>query len=158
MTITLTIEFEPHRTVCSAEGSSFTMPVGPHTLADMLEADPPSPESLTNAIGLLSDHLEDVTREVPASTLADEVIVCGTGMATVVAVEAGVPVALPVVLQRAAAEELFRALATEARRERLHNPALPAEEVHTVLGACCAAVAVLRRLDRQQLMVQEPAT
>ena len=146
MTITLTIEFQPHRTVCSADGVSFTLPVGPHTLAAMLESDPPSPESLTNAIGLLSDHLEDVTREVPASTLADEVVVRGTGMATVVAVEAGAAVDLPSTLDRAAAEELYRALATESRADRLHNPGL-------ALGACCAVVAVFRRLDRQQLII-----
>ncbi len=158
MTITLTIEFAPHRTVCSADGASFALPVGPHTLAEMLDGDPPSPESLTNAIGLLSDHLEDVSREVPASTLADEIVVCGTGMSTVVAVEAGAPVALPSALHRTAAEELFRALATESRTDRLHNPGLPADEVHTVLGACCAVVAVLRRLERHELTVCEGAS
>lgn len=157
MTITLTVEFAPHHTVCSADGVSFTLPVGPHTLAGMLDGDPPSPESLTNAIGLLSDHLEDVSREVPAAALADEVDLFGTGLHTVVNVEAGASVALPTTLTRAAAEELFRALATESRADRAHNPGLPLEEVHTVLGACCAVVAVFRRLDRQELTVREGA-
>jgi len=134
-----------------AEGIEHTLPVGSATLAALLTTDPPAPEDLTNAIGLLADHLEDVIREVPAASLADEVLVCGPGVATLVAVEVGGAAELPFTLGRAAAEEVFRTLATESAADRRHNPGLPAAEVESVLGVCCAVVALLRRLDRQHV-------
>ena len=39
-----------------------------------------------------------------------------------------------VVIERDAAEEVFRTLATESRAQRLHNPGLEPGRVDTVLG------------------------
>lgn len=149
----LQIHLGDHDSTFAAEGERYVVPVGADTLAAMLTTDPPRPEDLTNAIGLLLDHLEDVTREVPAADLADVVEIRGAGVATVVAVEVGGATTLPFELTREAAEDVFRTLATEATPDRLRNPGLPADEVHRVLGVCCAVVAVLRGLQRRELTV-----
>lgn len=153
MSITLHVHLGAQHSTFRAEGVEYRAPVGSVTLAGMLTTDPPPPEDLTNAIGLLLDHLDDVLREVPAAGLAEEVIIDGPGLATMVAVEIGAPTELPFVLDRTAAEDVFRTLATEARPDRLRNPGLPAAEVHTVLGVCCAVVAILRRLDHPGVKV-----
>lgn len=131
----------------------FTVPVGAITLAEMVGGDPPDPADLTNAIGLLADHLDDVVRELPAAATAEEVEISGHGLATIAAVEVGGAARLPFVLGRRQAEEVFRTLATETRADRQHNPGLPAAEVHEVLGVCCAVVALLRRLDRPAVRI-----
>jgi exopolyphosphatase/guanosine-5'-triphosphate,3'-diphosphate pyrophosphatase len=151
MSISLQVHLGERDSTYRAEGMQHTLPVGSATLAALLTTDPPAPEDLTNAIGLLADHLEDVVREVPAAGLADEVVVCGPGVATLAAVEVGAAAALPFALGRAAAEEVFRTLATESAADRRHNPGLPVDEVESVLGVCCAVVALLRRLDRQHV-------
>ena len=43
-------------------------------------------------------------------------------------------------------EDLFRTLATERRRDRLHNPALQPDRVDSILATCCAVLAIMRRL------------
>lgn len=156
MSTTLQVDLGATEATFSAGGATWTVPVGVDTLAAMLLADPPQPEQLTNAIGLMIDHLTDVTREVPTAALADSVHIGGLGLATLVNVEVGAPTPLPYLLDRTAAEEVFRVLATERRQERLLNPELPADDVQRVLGVCCAVVAVLRGLDHSRLLVTEP--
>jgi len=56
-------------------------------------------------------------------------------------------------LERAAAEEVFRTLATERRAERLHNPGLDPGRVDTILGTCCLVLAVMRRLRLDRILV-----
>ncbi len=151
--VTLHVHLGEQHSTYRADGIEYTAPVGSLTLAAMLTGDPPPPEDLTNAIGLLADHLDDAVREVPGAALADKIVVHGPGLATMVAIEVGAPSVLPFTLDRTAAEDVFRTLATEARSDRLRNPGLPAEEVHTVLGVCCAVVAILRRLDHPGVQV-----
>lgn len=134
-------------------GASYTVPVGTETLAAMIAGNPPLPEELTNAIGLFMDHIEDVTREVPSSTFADLIEVCGPGLQALVDTEVGHPKGLPFDVSRDATEEVFRTLATETEQERRHNPGLPADEVHHVLGVCCALVATLRGLQAGELCI-----
>ncbi|HQZ33895.1 MAG TPA: hypothetical protein PK020_05695 [Ilumatobacteraceae bacterium] len=127
-------------------GASYIVALGTDTLAEMITGDPPLPEDLTNAIGLFMDHIEDVTREVPSAVFADRIEVCGPGLQALVDTELGHPKGLPFDEPRDAIEEVFRTLATETEQDRLHNPGLPAAEVHHVLGVCCALVATLRGL------------
>ena len=134
-------------------GARYMVPVGTDTLAAMIVGDPPLPEELTNAIGLFMDHIEDVTREVPSSTFADIIEVCGPGLQTLVDTEVGQPQGLPCDMSRDAAEEVFRTLATETEQDRRHNPGLSANEVHHVLGVCCALVATLRGLHADTLCI-----
>ena len=142
----LNIEFAARAIVFSSDETSYTVPVGVDTLATMISGDPPYPEDLINAIGLVMDHVEDVLREVPTAAAADRIECTGIGLGTVAAVEVGGPVTHPFALTREAAEEVFRTLATESASDRARNPGLPAADVHQVLGVCCALVAVLRAL------------
>ncbi len=134
-------------------GASYVVPVGTDTLAAMILGNPPLPEELTNAIGLFMDHIEDVTREVPSSTFADSIEVCGPGLQALVDTEVGHPQGLPFDVSRDATEDVFRTLATETAQDRRHNPGLPATEVHHVLGVCCALVATLRGLRADALCI-----
>jgi len=138
-------------------GARYTVPIGTDTLAAMIAADPPLPEELTNAIGIFMDHIEDVTREVPSSTFADSIEVCGPRLQALVDTEVGHSEGLPFDVSRGAAEEVFRTLATDALADRARNPGLPAAEVHHILGVCCALVATLRGLQAVQLTVVSDA-
>ena len=133
-------------------GAEYTVPLGSAGLAEMIAGDPPLPEELTNAIGLFVDHMEDVTREVPGAEFADTIAVRGPGLQALVDTEAGLHRQLPVELTRAELEDVFRTLATEAVADRLLNPGLPADEVHHVLGVCCALVAMVRALQAPGLL------
>jgi exopolyphosphatase/guanosine-5'-triphosphate,3'-diphosphate pyrophosphatase len=150
---TLRATFDDHAVHFQLDDDRYTIPVGVHSLAAMLGADPPAPEELTNAIGLVADHLEDVTRELPGSAAADIIEISGIGAAVVADVEVGASAPLPFLLTREAAEDVFRTLATEAAADRTRNPGLPADMVHTVLGTCCAIVGVIRSLHASSVTV-----
>lgn len=144
----LEVTLGPTRSVYTVDGDRAEVPVGVATLGAMLTSDPPAPEELVNAIGWLSDHLEDVTRELPSAELVDHVHVAGPGIAALAAVEVGHEVPLPFLLERDAAEDVFRTLVTESAAVRALNPGLPAGEVQSVLGTACVVVALMRFLQR----------
>lgn len=150
----LQIDLHASSAVFTGPDATYTVPLGSSSLAHMIVSDPPLPEELTNAIGIFMDHIEDVTREVPSSTFADTVTIAGPGLQALVDTEVGHPQGLPVDLARDAVEEVYRTVATETAAERAHNPGLPLDEVHHILGVCCAAVAVLRALQIPQLTVK----
>jgi exopolyphosphatase / guanosine-5'-triphosphate,3'-diphosphate pyrophosphatase len=126
---------------------TISLPVGSVLLTRReLTSDPPLPEELTNAIGLVHDHVDDIVRVHPQVLEVDHVEVAGGIVQVVADVEVGEPCPLPYELSRDAAEDVFRTLATEARRDRLHNPCLPAAEVDHIVGACCVIVGLMRRL------------
>ena len=113
------------------------------------EADPPSPQSLTNAIGAVTDDVDNLLRERPDVNHPDLLQLTGDEAWHLAIVERGQPpdasvVRLPLV--RDDVEDLFRTLATERRTDRLHNPALHAERVDSILAACCAVLAIMRKL------------
>ena len=137
-------------------GAEYVVPLGSSDLAEMLAGDPPLPEELTNAIGLFVDHMEDVTREVPGASFAEVISVHGPGLQALVDTEAGVGRTLPVPLTRDELEEVFRTLATEAATDRRLNPGLPTDEVHHILGVCCALVALVRALQAPGLVAVLP--
>jgi exopolyphosphatase/pppGpp-phosphohydrolase len=61
-----------------------------------------------------------------------------------------------VVVDRDGAEEVFRALATESRADRLHNPGLEPARVDTVLAASCVLVGMMRRLQLDAVTIEAP--
>jgi exopolyphosphatase/guanosine-5'-triphosphate,3'-diphosphate pyrophosphatase len=134
--------------------------------AAQLASDPPRPEELSNAIAIVQEHVDDALRSLP--DLDDGLPVVGTGgtVTTVAAVEIGLPVqggegTEDLVddslhgfwLSRAAAEDVFRTLAGEAERDRVHNPGLPRERAGIIVGGCCILVGLLRRLGAPGLRV-----
>ena len=130
--------------------SSF--PVGAVVLTETeLHRDPPKPEELTNAIGLVTDFMDDLVREQPQVLEATRVVGVAGTIVTIAAVELGIarfdPVALhDMTLTREAAEDVFRTLATESLTDRKSNPGLPAERADVIVGGCCALVGIMRRL------------
>lgn len=128
------------------------LPTGTDWIAAVLECDPPSAEQLTNAIGAVMDHLDDVVREHPHIVGAPTSIE-GPLLATLADVELGGTATLPVTLPREALEEVFRTVATEPRRDRRHNPGLPPEHVDAIVALSCVTVGVMRRLHLDEITV-----
>ena len=56
-------------------------------------------------------------------------------------------------LTRNDADEVFRTLVAETIADRLHNPGLDPAEVETVIGACCVVLAIMRRLERSEVII-----
>jgi exopolyphosphatase / guanosine-5'-triphosphate,3'-diphosphate pyrophosphatase len=136
-----------------------SLEVGAVRLTSMeLHGDPPRPEELTNAIGLVTDLLDDAVRRIPAIASADETVGVAGSIVTVAAVELGQPASDPgrlhgMRLTREAAEDVFRTLATEPLGDRMHNPGLPRERADIIVGGCCILVAIMRRLGLDELTV-----
>jgi exopolyphosphatase / guanosine-5'-triphosphate,3'-diphosphate pyrophosphatase len=70
-----------------------------------------------------------------------------------VAVELGRSASLPFVFERAAAEDVFRTLATERRIDRAKNPGLDPLLIDRVVAGSCVVVAVMRKLQLESVMV-----
>ena len=149
----LHIFVEPFAVRFTFEGTTFVAGIGSHSLTRGESwADPPRPEELTNAIGAVIDHLDDLVRDAPGS-LGAEVVIDGVEVHAIAAVEAGRIPELPMVLSRDAVEDVFRTLATEPADDRACNPGLPADLVGTVVGGCCVVVAIMRRLQLAAITV-----
>ena len=143
----LLIRLGNDETMVELDGEHHVIPLGAVSLgANEFVSDPPRPEELTNAIGSVADHLDDMLRVLPNAAEAGEVDVVGEMATIIAAVEFGGDPALPFVLPRDAAEDLFRTVATESSAERALNPGLPAEAVETIVAACCIVVALMRHL------------
>jgi exopolyphosphatase/guanosine-5'-triphosphate,3'-diphosphate pyrophosphatase len=141
------LHLHDERTVVDVDGHQHVLPIGPVMLRrSTLRSDPPRPEELSNAIGTIFDHLDDLLREVPAAAAPDEVSITGELARVVAAVEFGGDPPLPFALDRSAAEDVFRTVATEAANQRARNPGLPSTAVDTVVAASCMIVAVMRHL------------
>ena len=124
------------------------------TAAELDGSDPPSPVQLTNALGAVVDHFDDVVREPPELIDVAAVTFSGDAASTLAAVEpARDDVAEPFVLPRDAAEEIFRTVATETGARPGLQPGLPPEHVDTIVAACCIVLAVMRRLHLDQVTI-----
>lgn len=125
-----------------------------------LHGDPPRPEELSQALSVVDDYLEDVQREVPAILDAVGLVGLAGTVTTVAAVELGLveydrDKIHHFALTRAAAEEVFRTLATEKRADRLANPGLEEARVDVIVGGCIVLVAVMRRFGFDECLVSE---
>jgi exopolyphosphatase/guanosine-5'-triphosphate,3'-diphosphate pyrophosphatase len=143
----VTIQLGDDATLVEIDGARHVIPLGAATLGNNeFASDPPRPEELTNAIGAVTDHLDDMLRALPAAIDADGVGIVGNLATVIAAVEFGGDPPLPFTLVRAAAEEVFRTVATESSAERALNPGLPADATDRIVAACCIVVALMRRL------------
>ena len=137
-------------------GGSWRLPVGVVDLVDgeLGRADVPEPEQLTNALGVVTDHLDDVLRESPMVEAAPRVVVAGPHADALARVEAGRdPVGDGHELTRPDADEVFRTLVAEPIDERRHNPGLRPDEAETIVATCCVVLAVMRRLELASVTV-----
>lgn len=132
-----------------ADGSTVEIPWGPVSLTHrwLHETDPPRPEGLTNALGAMTDHLDDLVRERPALLDLDVLAFAGPAIGSLARVEVGSTTVDAVLdIDRDTVEEIFRIVATDRAVDRAAHPGLPAEHVDTIVATCCVVLSFLRRL------------
>ena len=123
-----------------------------------LASNPPTPVELSGAITVVHAHLDDLQRELPLVNNATRLIGVGGSITTVAAIELGRYNRNEIhamSLSRAAAEDVFRTVATERAVDRAFNPGLQAERVATIVAGAAILVTVLRHLGLDGLMVSE---
>jgi len=125
-----------------------------------LHSDPPAPEELSTAVSIVRDHLTDVERAIPDLREAKTLVGLAGTVSTVAAVEQGLHEydrdrIHHFRLTRAAVEDVFRTLATEAAADRRHNPGLEAERVDVIVGGVAVLATVMRTFGFDDLLVSE---
>jgi exopolyphosphatase / guanosine-5'-triphosphate,3'-diphosphate pyrophosphatase len=125
-----------------------------------LHSDPPDAGELADALSIVRGYLDDVVREVPDTMDAARLVGLAGSVTTMAAVEQGLAAydrdrIHHFRLTRAAAEDVFRTLATEARADRRHNPGLEAARVDVIVGGALVLVAIMRHFDFDECLVSE---
>ncbi len=125
-----------------------------------LHSDPPSPEELSVAVSVVRDHLADVDRAVPGASTAKTLIGTAGTAWTMGAIELGIDASESerihhFRLTRAAAEEIFRTLATEPIERRRHNPGLEPGRVDVIVGGVIVIVSVMRHWGFDSMLISE---
>ncbi len=139
--------------------SAVSLPIGAATItADHLLSDPPDPGELSSALSVVELYLDDVVRERPelAAAITDSTIVGMGAIRFVAEVELGVAEGDEIdgyILERHAAEELFRAVATESYEDRAANPGLHPDHVGWIVGAMCILLEFMRRFAVDEIRV-----
>lgn len=122
--------------------------------------DPPQPEELSACLSIITEHLKDLERAVPDTGQARQLVGLAGTVTTAAAVELGLAEYDPqrlhhFLLEKPAAEDVFRTLATENRQQRLANPGLHPERVDVIVGGLCILVQVMRYFGFDSCLVSE---
>jgi exopolyphosphatase / guanosine-5'-triphosphate,3'-diphosphate pyrophosphatase len=122
--------------------------------------DPPQAEELSACLAVTDAYLDDVARELPTAADARTFLGLAGTVTTVAAVEIGLATydrdrLHHFRLTHAAAEDVFRTLATEARAARVHNPGLEEDRADVIVAGCCILVAVFRHFGFEECLVSE---
>lgn len=125
-----------------------------------LESDPPAPEELSNAVGSVRDDLEEMRLALPALNFGCKMIGLAGTVSAVAAIEQGLHTydrdkIHHFTLTKAAAEDVFRTLATERLKDRIHNPGLERERADVIVGGCVVLVSVMRVFGFNECLVSE---
>ena len=125
-----------------------------------LHSDPPAPEELSQAFDVVRGHLDDVARVIPSVADVRRFVGLAGTVTTMAAVELGLADydrdrIHHFVLSRAAAEDVFRTLATESRRQRLYNPGLEEARADVIVGGAVIVTAIMRYFDFAECLVSE---
>ena len=125
-----------------------------------LHGDPPRPDELSNAVGYVRDELEDVRLQLPVLDGARKLIGLAGTVSAVAAIEQGLRAydrdrIHHFTLTRAAAEDVFRTLATEALADRVYNPGLERGRADVIVGGCVILVCLMRVFRFQECLVSE---
>jgi exopolyphosphatase/guanosine-5'-triphosphate,3'-diphosphate pyrophosphatase len=125
-----------------------------------LASDPPAPEELHACLAVTHEYLQDVRREIPAAAGAATLVGLAGTITTVAAVEMGLATynrdaIHHFELTKAAAEDVFRTLATETHSQRLGNPGLEPARADVIVGGCCILVSIMRFFGFDTCLVSE---
>jgi exopolyphosphatase/guanosine-5'-triphosphate,3'-diphosphate pyrophosphatase len=125
-----------------------------------LEHDPPLPEELSACISVVEVFIDDVVRAIPEAAAAPTFVGLAGTITTVAAIELGLPTydrqkVHHFALAKAAAEDVFRTLATEPFEDRITNPGLERERADVIVGGTCILVTIMRRLGFAECLVSE---
>ncbi len=125
-----------------------------------LHGDPPLPEELHACLSVTGAHLDDVDREMPEARRARTLVGLAGTVSTAAAVEQGLLAydrgkIHHFDLTKAAAEEVFRTLATEARADRAANPGLEPGRVDVIVGGMAILVKIMRHFGFESCLVSE---
>lgn len=141
--------------------SALSIDVGCVRMTDRyIASDPPAPDELSNCLAELEIYFQDVQRELPMLNGTELFI----GLAGTVSTTAAVEIGLQEYdrnqihhfeLTKAAAEDVFRTLATESADDRRFNPGLEPERVDVIVGGLCVLVSVYRRFGYNSCLVSE---
>lgn len=122
--------------------------------------DPPRPEELAACLQVTELHLDDAARAMPGISAGCELVATGGTATTAAAVELGLPAydrdrIHRFELTRAAAEDVFRTLATESAADRIANPGLHPDRAGVIVAGLCILVKVMRYFDFDRCLVSE---
>jgi exopolyphosphatase/guanosine-5'-triphosphate,3'-diphosphate pyrophosphatase len=111
-------------------------------------------------VSVVRDHLADVDRAVPGAAHAKTLIGTAGTVWTMGAIELGVDASESERihhsrLSRAAAEDIFRTLATETIEQRRHNPGLEPGRVDVIVGGVIVVVTAMRHWGFDEMLVSE---
>lgn len=125
-----------------------------------VSSDPPAPEELSATKSIVRDHLSDVERDIPTVRDAATLVGLGGTITTVAAIELGLPEYDSERIQhfrlgRAAAEDVFRTLATETAEQRRHNPGLDPGRVDVIVAGALELVTIMRAYSFDDMLVSE---
>jgi exopolyphosphatase/guanosine-5'-triphosphate,3'-diphosphate pyrophosphatase len=125
-----------------------------------LHSDPPAPEELSQAFDVVRGHLDDVAMVIPSVSEVRRFVGLAGTVTTMAAVELGLADydrdrIHHFLLARAAAEDVFRTLATESRRRRLFNPGLEEARADVIVGGAIIVCAIMRYFEFSECLVSE---
>ena len=125
-----------------------------------LPDDPPTAEQLSQAVSVVRIELQEAARAIPAIREARQLVGVAGTLTTMATVEMGLAVYDPdkvhhFDLTRAAAEDVFRTLATEPLADRVHNPGLARERADVIVAGALVAVSIMREFEFASCLVSE---
>ena len=125
-----------------------------------LPSDPPTAEQLSQAVSVVRIELQEAARAIPALREARQLVGVAGTFTTMAAVEMGLVEYDPdkvhhFDLTRAAAEDVFRTLATERLADRVHNPGLAKERADVIVAGALVAVSIMREFEFGSCLVSE---
>lgn len=125
-----------------------------------LEHDPPRPEELHACISVTEAWLDEVALAHPQIKTAKTCVGTAGTFSTAAAVEIGLAeydrdAIHHFRLTRAAAEDVFRTLATEPVAQRGTNPGLPSDRADIIVGGMCILIKVMRFFDLDECLISE---
>lgn len=125
-----------------------------------LPSDPPRAEELSAALSVIELHMDDVQRLIPEAVEAKTLVGLAGTVSTAAAVEIGLPeydrdAIHHFRLSKAAAEDVFRTLATETLDDRIHNPGLERQRADVIVGGLCILVQLMRSFGFDEMVVSE---